>query len=229
MPAWTPRRQAKDGDETPRPADTSPPRGFFGRMRQGVASTAKRWAKGVAWEELHAALQEVRSSVHAWHLMTAVLMIGVLCVIVEDFALHSLRLLLWTLLGFVSGLGGFALGILSVRSDPEARAEAVANARASCLPAKLRTVIRLIYAAALVGGLIGALLSGGLSLFLAHSAVGVPPEKQVYLLGALNACTLVAFAVRNHVKTRARDGGGWALAHKNWADDNPHDDWLALL
>ena len=79
----------------------------------------------------------------------------------------------------------------------------------------------------LMGACIGAVLSGSLALLVHNYPDVLLPFEMTMLstLAAFNACLLVAFWVRNHVKTQI----GWKGSAEMWSDGNPDNDWKALL
>jgi hypothetical protein len=217
-----------DGDVGERgvqpPPPPPPPPGVYGRTRAFLKRHAKRFAKAVAFDELRTWLREHQPLVITL-LAAFVLSYAFACLLVKDFDSKSSSILVgYTTLGVGCGVGGVALGILSVSEDDNATKEARQAATRNCLPMRLREVLRTIFLSATIGGLTGGLLSGALALLL-FSILKVEAAS-VLMLGVMlswNLLVLTVLAVRNHVKTRGT--GGWAQAHKVWSREN---DWTAV-
>lgn len=64
-----------------------PPKGWKAKLK----ALAKRWAKSVVFSTLWAWFEAVRNRVRWWHVILLIFAIGLAFVVVEDFAIGSLR------------------------------------------------------------------------------------------------------------------------------------------
>ena len=216
-----------------------------GRVRPGlvgyIRSLMRQYTRRVALDEVRLRCKEAQrlyeEHKHAADtaLVMAVLLLVMGALLVEDFEIGATRMLGYFAMGFAAGAGGVGGGILSVRQVRVAEAEALETGRRKCLPLHLRRVVRVIYASALVGGLLAALSSGGLSLLLVEvfARAGDAQVRHAFkaavfnLVLAWNVLVFLAFALRNHLKTRG--SGGWTDAEKVWKrDGTQRRDWTAF-
>jgi hypothetical protein len=207
-------------------------------LYRSASRLAERWAIDVAWEELREFVDDVRErlgAVRPRHVLLALLVAAVVAILAEEVAILSVNVLMWIAVGALAGMAGISLGIFTVKIDQEAKSEAKATAKRSFLPLRLRSVLKIIFIAVVAAGIVGAILSGALSIVLIE-VFRFGTEQQVRLFNQslelwrvllwFNLVVLLGFCIRNHFKTRGT--GGWARAEDHWNDGDPADGWSAI-